>query len=58
MDAEIAIALRVRERGGGDGVAVEVVLLDHGVLMLLGDLLDFGGLGGVSVLIRVMSDVM
>ena len=45
MDAEIAIALRVRERGGGDGVAVEVVLLNHGVLMLLGDLLDFGVLG-------------
>ena len=45
VDAEIAIALRVRERGGGDRVAVEVVLLDHGVLMLLGDLLDFGGLG-------------
>ena len=45
MDAEIAIALRVRERGGGDRVTVEVVLLDHGVLMFFGDLLDFGGLG-------------
>ena len=54
VDAEVAIALRVRERGGGDRVTVKVVLLDHGVLMLLGDLLDFGGLGSVSVIIRVM----
>ena len=27
---------------------MEVVLLDHGVLVVLGDLLDFGSLWGVS----------
>ena len=48
MDAEVAVALWVRGRGGQDGVAVEVVLLDHGVLVVLGDLLDFGSLWGVS----------
>ena len=48
VDAEVAVALWVRGRGGEDGVAVEVVLLDHGVLVVLGDLLDFGSLWGVS----------
>lgn len=48
VDAEVAVALWVRGRGGQDGVAVEVVLLDHGVLVVLGDLLDFGSLWGVS----------
>ena len=48
VNAEVAVALWVRGRGGQDGVAVEVVLLDHGVLVVLGDLLDFGSLWGVS----------
>ena len=56
MDAEVAVALWVRGRGGQDGVAVEVVLLDHGVLVVLGDLLDFGSLWGVSE-VSYVSDV-
>ena len=56
VDAEVAVALWVRGRGGQDGVAVEVVLLDHGVLVVLGDLLDFGSLWGVSE-VSYVSDV-
>lgn len=48
MNAKVAIALWVRGGGEGDGVAVEVVFFDHGVLVFFGDLFDFGGLWSVS----------